>query len=82
MTGNKKRTSQEVAHLASTILNNPNASEIEKKLAGSALAQTGNNKQTGAEMEDIASHVLHSNYYSKEAKELAASVLSQSVKGR
>lgn len=76
--GNKKRTSVEIAAIASEILKDDKASDIAKKLAGSALSQTVKNKQTSAEMEDIASRVLKSDKYSDKTKTLAASVLSQS----
>lgn len=79
---NKKQTSNRVASLAAETLQNPDASNIARRLAGSALAQSGSAKQTGAEMENVASRVLQSNKYAAETKELAASVLSQALKER
>lgn len=79
---NKKRTSPKVASLAAQTLNNPNASLVAKRLAGSALSQKSTSNQTGAEMEGFASHVVQSKKYSDETKILAASVLSQSNKKR
>lgn len=79
---NKKQTSDRVSSLAAETLQNPDASKIARRLAGSALAQTSGSKQTGAEMEDVASRVLRSDKYADETKELAASVLSQSNKER
>ncbi|MDO9213983.1 MAG: hypothetical protein Q7U23_09145 [Methylococcales bacterium] len=82
MAKNTKETSTRVASHAAEILQDPNASKIQKSLAGSALSQSGSSKQTGAEMETKASKVLSSDKYSAETKELAASVLSQSNKSR
>lgn len=82
MARNTKKTSKQIASLASKVLNDNTASKIAKELAGSALSQKQSNNQTGAEMEDKASKVLRSNKYSKETKKLAASVLSQSNKNR
>lgn len=79
---NKKKTSNDVASLASKVLSDPNASETAKKLAGSALSQKDKTKQTGAELEDLASKVLKSEKYNDTTKELAGSVLSQSNKKR
>lgn len=79
---NKKTTSDTIASLASKVLHNKNASEIAKKLAGSALSQASKRNQTGGHMEDLASKVLHSEKYSDETKKLAGSVLSQSNKRR
>lgn len=82
MTTNKKSTSKEIASLAAKILQDPNSSNIQKELAGSALSQRNNSNQTGAAMEDKAARVLASEKYSEETRALAASVLSQSNKGR
>jgi len=79
---NKKQTSAEVAAIAAEILKDENASDIAKKLAGSALSQTATSRQTSAEMEDLASKVLKSDKYNATTKTLAASILSQSNKGR
>ena len=77
---NKKASSQKESSKAAKILQDKNASEIQKKLAGSVLSQTDPDKQTGVEMETIASKVLQSNKYSDDTKSLAGSVLSQSNK--
>lgn len=82
MSTNTKQTSSHIASIASDVLNDPNSSEIAKRLAGSALAQSGTQRQTGAEMEDIASRVMNSEKYAATTKELAASILSQSNKAR
>jgi len=79
---NTKRTSAKVAELASSTLTDPNASDIQKTLAGSVLSQARTGKQTGAELEDIASKVLKSPKYNDVTKALAGSVLSQSNKKR
>jgi hypothetical protein len=82
MSRNTKQTSSQVATLAAEVLQDAQASEIAKRLAGSALSQSGNGRQSGAELEDLASRVLRSERYSDVTKELAASVLSQSNKER
>lgn len=82
MTKNTKQTSGAIASLAAGTLQDANASQIQRRLAGSALAQSGTSKQTGAEMETIASKVLSSDKYAHDTKTLAASVLSQSNKAR
>jgi hypothetical protein len=78
MSINKKRTSSEVAADAGSILSDPNASDIQKSLAASALSQRSAKRQTGKNMEEVASMVMKSNKYAEETKELAASLLSQS----
>lgn len=82
MVKNTKQTSSEIAKLAAKVLKDKSSSQIKKRLAASALAQSNNEKQTGDELEDLASAVLRSNKYSAETKKLAGSVLSQSNKGR
>jgi hypothetical protein len=79
---NTKKTSPGLAGQASAILRDPNAPDIQKRLAGSALSQAHTGNQTGARMEDLASKVLRSPKYSDETKALAGSVLSQSNKAR
>lgn len=82
MSTNTKKTSSRIAAIASDVLQDPNASGIAKRLAGSALAQSSTARQTGAEMEVVAARVLNSDKYSSTSKELAASILSQSNKER
>lgn len=82
MSINNKSTGKKISKLAANVLNDKNSSDIQKKLAGSALSQTRNLKQTGAEMEDIASKALSSNKYNDITKKLAGSILSQSNKKR
>lgn len=79
---NEKQTSTEMASKAAKILNDDNASKIQKTLAGSVLAQARTNKETGKNMETTASNVLKSNKYNDETKGLAASLVSQSNKNR
>ena len=79
---NTKKTSREILSLASNVLNDKNASAIQRKLAGSALSQSDGKKQTGSEIEDMASMVLRSDKYNELTKVLAGSVLSQSNKER
>lgn len=77
---NKKLSSQEMVRQASETLRNPDASAIQKSLAGSVLSQAAKGKQTGAEMEKMASEVLRNDKYADATQSLAASVLSQSNK--
>lgn len=79
---NKKVTSPNIASIAAKTLQDPNASKIQKKLAGSALSQTQKGNQTGSAMEDEAAKVLASDKYSDLTHTLAATVLSQSEKDR
>lgn len=79
---NRKTTSSDVAKKASAILRDPNASEIAKSMAGSALSQVSAGKRTGADMEARASKALQSEKYSETTKTLAGSLVSQSDKER
>jgi len=82
MAKNTKQTSPDIAALAAKVVKDKSSSQIAKRLAASALAQSNNEKQTGSELEDLASGVLRSNKYSAQTKKLAGSVLSQSNRGR
>jgi hypothetical protein len=75
-----KSTGGKVASTAARTLGNPNASQIQKSLAGSALAQAGTSKVTSKAMETKASAALQSQKSSTTTKTLAASVVSQSKK--
>lgn len=77
---NNKQTSKNISSMASNVLKNPNASQVRKTLAASALAQSQTNKQTSNRVETIASKVLNSDHYASETKSLAGSVLAQSKK--
>ncbi|MBE7004741.1 MAG: hypothetical protein E7425_10785 [Ruminococcaceae bacterium] len=79
---NNKRSSKNLASTAAKILNNDNASKIQRSLAGGVLSQRNPNKQTGADMESKASKVLSSEKYSDTTKSLAASLVSQSNRER
>ena len=79
---NKNQTSNSMASLAGKVLHDPNASDIQKTLAGSVLSQANPNNQTGAKLEDIAANALSSSKYNETTKSLAGSVLSQSEKNR
>lgn len=79
---NTKSTSDRMSTIASKVLKNPQASQIQKMLAGSVLSQANKGNQTGSKMEDIASKVLKSNKYNDLTKSLAGSVLSQANKKR
>ena len=79
---NKKQTSPPVAKLASQVLLDNQASDIQKSLAGSVLSQVNRGNETGKQLEAIASKVLSSEKYNDTSKTLAASVLSQSDKKR
>lgn len=75
---NKKQTSRDITSLASKVLKDTQSSNIQKQLAGSALAQSNTNKQTGVSMEDKAFKILSSPKYNDTTKTLAGSILSQS----
>lgn len=77
---NKKNTSKEIASLAGGILQDSNASAIQKQLAGSALNQIQKGHQPSEEIQATAGKVLQSDKYSDETKALAASIVSQSPK--
>ncbi|MEG5054941.1 MULTISPECIES: hypothetical protein [unclassified Microcoleus] len=78
-----RETSEEMAKLASTVLNEPLSSNIARQLAGSALSQhaprdpRGTGRQTGEVIAKLASKVLTDPNSSPTAKRLAGSVLSQ-----
>lgn len=76
-TTNTKETSDRIAHLAAVVLRRPDASHIEKELAGSALAQHHTSRQTSTQIGSLAARVLGDHQSCFEAKELAGSVLSQ-----
>ena len=80
MATNTKQTSNSVGSLAGKTLQSSNASQVQKSLAGSALAQSGTGKQTGAGMEAKASKALHSS--NTTTQKLAGSVVSQSNRKR
>ena len=82
MTINRKQTSDHVASLAAKTLNDPNASQIQRSLAASALAQSAGARQTGAEMEDAAARALANPNSADLTLTLAASVLAQANKER
>jgi hypothetical protein len=77
MTAHDKATSDRIAHLAAIVLKRERVSEIEKELAGSALAQHHTSKHTSARIGKVAGHVLGDSHACPEARELAGSVLSQ-----
>jgi len=76
----EKSTGGKVASTAGRTLRNPNASQVQRSLAGSALAQAGTSKVTSKAMETRASAALQSQTSSATTKTLAASVVSQSKK--
>ena len=79
---NTKKTSPAVATIASQTLRDPGASDIQKSLAASALAQSRTGKQTGADMEAKAGKALDRDNSAATTKILAASLVSQSNKSR
>jgi hypothetical protein len=74
---NTKETSERIAHLAAVVLKKPGVSQIEKELAGSALAQHHTTKHTSTAIGKLAGKVLADSHVCAEAKELAGSVLAQ-----
>lgn len=79
---NKKQTSPSVASQAAQVLKDPNASKIQRSLAGSALAQASTGKQPSAAMEAKAGAALQSDKYSELTKTFAGSIVAQSDKDR
>ncbi|GAB3226430.1 hypothetical protein [Spirosoma arcticum] len=77
---NNKTTSKNIGSIAAKLLQDPNASKIQKELAGSALSQIQKGNQTGSAMQEKAGKVLESDKYSDLTQTLAASILSQSPK--
>ena len=75
---NRKTTSKNISSKAGSVLRNPASSNIQRKLAASALSQRDSKKQTGKDIESVASKTLKSSKYNNLTKSLAASVLSQS----
>lgn len=82
MPKNTKQSSKSVASHAGKILQDPNASAIQRSLAASVIAQRGTSSQTGSDMETKASNVMKSDKYNSDTKELAASLVSQSNRER
>ncbi|HEV2638634.1 MAG TPA: hypothetical protein VGX23_26035 [Actinocrinis sp.] len=84
MTQNKKQTSDEIASLAATILQDPKSTPPGNELAGSALDQSRphdggtNQDQTSNEIASLASKVLQDPKSTQTERELAGSVLAQS----
>ncbi len=79
---NKKTTSPSIASLASKVLQDSQASNAAKSLAGSALSQVNKGNETGKQLEHLASTVLNSDKFNEASKALAGSILSQSDKKR
>lgn len=82
MSINSKQTSPKVASVAGQTLQNPNVSDLQRSLAGSALRQAGKPAQTGATTETRAARALDNTNSAKVTRTLAASVVSQSNKAR
>lgn len=77
---NSKVTGSKISSLAGKTLGNASASQIQKSLAGSALAQSGTAKTTSKAVETKASQALQSQKSNTTTKSLAGSVVSQSNK--
>ena len=75
-----KNSSDDLATLASEVLNSDKYSEETKSLAGSVLSQVKNGKVSSGDLATLASEVLRNKNSSEIAKKLAGSVLSQSEK--
>jgi hypothetical protein len=82
MATNSKQTTPRVATLAAKTLQSPNASAVQRSLAGSALRQAGTPAQTGAKTETRASAALGNPRASTTTQTLAGSVVSQSNRKR
>ena len=75
-----KKSSPRQASKAAKVLNDPKASDREKKLAGSVLSQARKGAETTPELADFAGRVLDNPSASDTAHSLAGSVLSQTPK--
>ncbi len=80
----KRRSSDEMAELASLILNDRESSHIGKRLAGSVLSQYApkdprdfDHRRTSDKLATLAGRVLESDSSTTIEKQLAGSVLSQ-----
>lgn len=74
----ERHTGQDVASLASDVLQDDRYSDAAKTLAASALSQSASeNRKTSEAVASLAGDVLDDPSYSGKAHELAASVLSQ-----
>jgi hypothetical protein len=76
-TAKLKETSERIAHLAAVVLRRADVAQLEKELAGSALAQHHTSKRTSQAIGSLAARVLADHTSCYEAKELAGCVLSQ-----
>jgi hypothetical protein len=72
-----KKTSSREASKAAAILHDPNASKIQKSLAGSALRQTDPKATTSPELVEKAAKALENPNSSDDTKSLAGTVLAQ-----
>lgn len=79
-----RRSSAEMASLASRVLNTSTSTSVARQLAGSVLSQHApqdprahGQRRTSAEMASLASHVLRDSKSNSSSKDLAGSVLSQ-----
>ncbi len=77
-----KKTSDEIAKIASKILKDDSYSETSKSVAGSVLSQTNTKKGTSKDISEKASKVLRDDRFSKESKSAARSALSQAKKNK
>ncbi|RJX30875.1 MAG: hypothetical protein C4516_09030 [Oxalobacter sp.] len=75
-----KSTGKKVSSTAGRVLGSSSASQLQRSLAGSALAQSGTSKVTSKSMETKASGALQSPKASSTTKALAGSLVSQSKK--
>lgn len=82
MSFNDKKTSSEIATLASNVLQDPNSSTDGKSFAGSALSQVNGERQTGANLEALAARALQNPHSTSNERSLAGSILAQSNKER
>lgn len=75
---NTKQSSKKLSSIAAKTLTDPKASQIQKSLAASVLAQSATLKETSETMEIKAAKALASDHAATLTKQLAGSVLSQS----
>lgn len=76
--GEDRVTSEKMARLASEILRNPDAPELEKSLAGSVMSMRDPGHEPSPELVHIAAEIMsHKHDFSEHARSLAASIVSQ-----
>lgn len=75
-----EQTSKSIGSLAGRTLQDPNASKVQRTIAGSVLAQAGTQKVTSERVAGIEAKALSNSRSSEVTKSLAGSGLTQKTK--